>query len=93
MHVHRLSARIHGCPSRFGDRGGIARCSRVNPIAVQRGLKEYRMSHRKSFRGVTIARMCSGLRVVFRRRRPASVHDGANARKTGSSSVAHVLPK
>ena len=49
MHMHRLSASVHGCASRFADRSWIARCSWVNPVAVQRGLQEngrhYRAGH------------------------------------------------
>jgi hypothetical protein len=40
MHMHRLSASVHGCASRFADRSWIARCSWVNPVAIQRGLQE-----------------------------------------------------
>jgi hypothetical protein len=40
MHMHRVSASVQGCASRFGDRSWITRCSRVKPVAIQRGLQE-----------------------------------------------------
>jgi DNA-binding phage protein len=40
MNVHRLSASTHGRTSRFRDSSRMARCSRVNSVAIQRGLQK-----------------------------------------------------
>ena len=54
MDVHRVSAGAHDRAGRFRDAGRGARCRRVNPIAIERDLKESGRMHERALLPVAI---------------------------------------